>query len=268
MTSNRNTTLTEEISKWDPSPLWPSLQGEDVHVWLANLNQPDSVAGWLLSTLNKDERHQAGRFHFNRHRVHYIASHGILREILSRYLRIPPQAIRFRFGVKGKPSIDAENSDETVHFNMAHSGSYALYAISRRPKTGADIEKVREIIDRDQFVSRNFSMIEVDTYQNLPHKLQEEAFLNCWTRKEAYIKAIGDGLHKPLDQFSVSITPGEPARLVNIVGDPKSGSQWTLRGFNPVSGYVAAIAVKGVIRNLERWMWQISRSEEVGFLSR
>jgi 4'-phosphopantetheinyl transferase len=268
MTLNGNSAFADEISRWGPSPLWPSLQAEDVHVWLANLNQPDSVVGRLFSTLNKDERHQAGRFHFNGHRVHYIASHGILREILGRYLRIPPQGIRFSFGVKGKPSIDADNSDETVHFNMAHSGSYAFYAISRRPKTGADIEKVREIIDRDQIVSRNFSMLEVDAYQNLPYELQEEAFFNGWTRKEAYIKAIGDGLHKPLEQFSVTITPGEPARLVNIVGDPESAPQWTLQGFNELSGYVAAIAVKGVIRKLERWMWQISRSEEVGFLSR
>jgi 4'-phosphopantetheinyl transferase len=216
------------------------------------------VIEWLYKTLSADERHQAGRFHFNGHRVRYTASHGILREILGRYLRISPQAVRFRFGVKGKPSIDAEDSDETVHFNMAHSGSYALYAISRFPRTGADIENVRQINDRDHIVSQNFSLLEIEAYQNLPEELREEAFFNGWTRKEAYIKAIGDGLHQPLEQFSVFINPGEPARLVNIVGDSELASQWTLRGFNPVPGYVAAIAVKGKIRNMERWMWQIT----------
>lgn len=252
---NMSLSIIEEICFWPPAHSEPSIGDRDVHVWFAKLDLSDSQLHSFYEILNETEAQKSERFHFERHRVRYIVSHGILRKILSLYLNIPPQALRFRSGVHGKPSLDLNQGNDVLHFNMARSGSFAIYAITRLNQVGVDIEKMRSNVDFDQIVRQYFSAEELESYRKLPAENHQVAFYHGWTRKEAYIKATGDGLHHRLDQFSVSINPKDTARLISIAGNPQAAHEWTLHGIDPAPGYVAALAVRGVIQQLDCREW-------------
>jgi 4'-phosphopantetheinyl transferase len=240
---------------WGPAPETLMLGRDEVHVWRASLDQTASRVQNYLRTLTPDERRRAARFYFARDRDHFIVARGVLRAILSSYLNRDPGQLRFCYNPQGKPYLPRESGGDWLRFNLSHSHGLALLAVTRDREIGVDVEHIRSGLADEQMAERFFSPQEVAQLRALPPARQAEAFFNCWTRKEAYIKAQGVGLSLPLDQFDVSLVPGEPAALLSTRGDPHEASRWSLRELMPGSGYIAALAVKGHDWRLTCWQW-------------
>ncbi len=230
-----------------------NLSSSEVHVWLAPLDQLH--VSQLAQTLSEEELARAGRFHFRRDRERFIACRSLLRTILSRYLCVEPHQLRICYGTYGKPYLEEEVEKNKLQFNLSHSHGLALYAFTRGRNIGVDLEYIRRMPDFSQIAARFFSQNEYAALNALPESQRQEAFFYCWTRKEAYIKAIGNGLMHPLNSFDVSLAPGEPACLLNVEGDPEEASRWSLKSLNPVPGYVAALAVVGHDWRLQWKQW-------------
>jgi len=247
-------TLTADTS-WS-SPSKNLILGDDeVHVWRAALNIKESRVQSLRRTLTADERARAERFHFQKDREHFIVARGLLRAILGRYLDVEPSQLRFSYSPYGKPSLAGEFNADALCFNLSHADGLALYAVTRGRQLGIDIERVRAELADEQVAERFFSPREVAVLRALSGNMQPQAFFNCWTRKEAYIKARGEGLSLPLDQFDVSLAPGEPAALLRTSGDSQEAFRWLLRELAPGLGFVAALAVKGQSWQLKCYQW-------------
>src|SRR6185295_10633961 len=160
------------------------------------------------ATLEAGELERAGRFHFEKHRRHFVVGRGGLRYVLARYLDLKPEEFRFSYGEYGKPAL------EEIQFNMSHSHGVALFAVARDRELGVDVEHVRADFASEDIAQRFFSRVEVAAFNALQKEEQVAGFFRCWTRKEAYIKAIGRGLSEPLDAFDVTLAPGEAAALL------------------------------------------------------
>lgn len=235
------------------------LQPGEVHVWVADLDAPASALAAYRSLLAADERARAERLRFEHLRVRFVTGRAILRQLLGHYLQLAPEQLRFQYGSYGKPELAASTSAISAAppfvFNLAHSHNLAVYALARASRIGVDVEQMRAVHERDEIVERFFSPHERRTMAALPAAQRDEAFFLCWTRKEAYLKALGDGLTHPLDQFSVSLTPGQPAALLEVAGEKDAGAAWTLLPFTPVPQFQAAVAVEGRGWALHRRPW-------------
>ena len=242
------------------SPEWPvpadtlSLDAE-VHVWRAWLDVPTSQVESHLQSLSADERARAGRFCFQRDRTQFIVARGLLRNILGRYLGLEPDQLCFCYKLHGKPALTVAAGAPALRFNVSHSHCAALIAVTHDREIGVDIERIRVEAADIEIARRYFSSHEVAVLEALPAHSRTEAFFRCWTRKEAYIKARGGGLSIPLDQFDVSLAPGEPAMLRQTNADPQEVGRWSLRDLNPSPGYAAALAVEGHAWPLKCWHW-------------
>jgi 4'-phosphopantetheinyl transferase len=210
--------------------------GGEVHVWTVPLDGP---ADRLLPTLSEEERRRADRFHFAHHRQAFMVARGRLREILGGYLRTPPLALQFRLGPVGKPEL----ANGALAFNLSHSHGLAVVAVAASGAVGVDLEKVRPMPDADQLADRFFASREAARLRALPTAVRLASFFRCWTRKEAFIKATGQGLNFPLDRFEVTLAPDEPAQLLHVVGDPAAPGRWSMHHLTPAEGYVAALAI-------------------------
>jgi 4'-phosphopantetheinyl transferase len=243
------------VSPWRSPGEGPILGNDEVHVWRAALDHNPSQVNSLLCTLSEDERARAERFHFEIDRERFIVARGALREILAAYLKRTAKSLSFSYGPHGKPALAQDARGDAIHFNTSHSHGVALYAVTRGCEIGIDLEFVRESLEVDQLAARFFSQREIATLQGLPVSLRKHAFFLCWTRKEAYIKAKGEGLSLPLDQFDVSLIPGEPAELLRTQADPDEALRWSLQELSIDPGYVSAIAVEGRGWSLSCWQW-------------
>jgi len=232
-----------------------TLPDDRVHVWRAFLDAPAWYKQDLYQTLAEDERARAARFHFDKDRNHYIVARGVLRAILGGYLAVQSRQLHFEYTTHGKPSLPSEFGGGRLRFNLSHSHGLALYAMTWGRELGIDVEYLRADFAGEDIAERFFSRQEVAALRTLDPALHVEAFFNCWTRKEAYIKAIGEGLSMPLDRFDVSLIPGEPARLLHTQGDPLEASRWTMQALFPGDGYAAAVIVAGHAWQLECWQW-------------
>ena len=246
-------------TSWHPPPPTLPLGRDEVHVWRASLDPPASKAQTLQSTLATDELERAERYHFQRDRRRFIVARGVLRAILGRYTGMEPLQLRFCYGFRGKPMLAREHGTSSLRFNVSHSCDLALYAVTRDRKVGIDLERIQPDLTGEELAERFFSPREVAILRALPRDEQPQAFLSCWTRKEAYIKARGDGLALPLDRFDVSFGPGEPAALLGVKGDPQEAARWSLQELEPGPGYVAALAVEGHDWQLRCWQWTHAR---------
>ncbi len=242
---------------WFSPPVRLSLAGNAVHVWRASLDQSPSQADGFLNTLDDDERSKADRLYFKRDRERFIVARGVLRALLGHYLNRAPESLAFSYGSHGKPALDSESGADAIRFNLSHSHGTALYAVTRGREIGVDLEFIRSDLEAQQIAERFFSHREIVTLRTLPLSLRKYAFFLCWTRKEAYIKARGEGLSMPLDQFDVSMIPGEPAALLSTQPDTDEALRWSLRNLTPDSGYAAALATKGRDWTLSCWQWPL-----------
>jgi 4'-phosphopantetheinyl transferase len=231
------------------------LGNDEVHVWRAALNQSPSQVDGLLDTLAEDEQARARQFYFPIDRERFVVARGVLREILGLYLNRAAQAVSFRYGSHAKPALACESGENAIRFNMSHSRGAALYAVTRGREIGIDLEFIREDLEVEQIAGRFFSQREIATLRALPLGLRKYAFFLCWTRKEAYIKATGEGLSLSLDQFDVSLIPGEPAVLLRTQADPDEALRWSLQELSVGPAYASALAVEGHGWSLSCWEW-------------
>ena len=242
-------------SGWNPPPddvAWPQ---DEVHVWRATLDWSAEAIADLEPILAPDERERMRRFHFERDRRCHLVARGLLRTLLGRYLGMAPGQLRFDYSPFGKPSLAADLVQSPLQFNVSHAGELVLIAVAAGRTLGIDVEHIRTDIAVGEIAARFFSANERNALATLAGDLQHHAFFDCWTRKEAYIKAIGDGLSLPLDQFDVSFLPGEPARLLATRPDPAEAGRWCLQGLDVADGYKAALAVEGAGWTLRCWDW-------------
>lgn len=232
-------------SMWSQAPVSLSLSSGAVHVWRASLEQPPDVQETYWRALDEGERARAERFHFERHRWRFVLGRGFLRALLGRYLDIEPAEVRFAYGPYGKPSLGDEHGATRLRFNASHSHELAVYAFVEGHELGVDIEYVKKDFAGEDIAQQFFSAYEVKTLMTLPQSERTAAFFRCWTRKEAYIKAIGNGLSHPLDQFDVTLTSDEPAALIRDYRDGHATSRWSM--FNlELEGYAGALVVEGL----------------------
>lgn len=242
-------------SSWELPPVDLTLSSNDIHIWRASLDQSTSYVQQLAQTLCTEESMRAERFYFERDRQRFTVGRGLLRVILGRYLGKEPSQIQFQYGPRGKPALTPACGGSWLRFNLSHSQGLAVYAVTRDREIGIDIEHIRPMPEAAQLVARFFSSQENAMFRTLPHHQQQAAFFSCWTRKEAYIKALGDGLALSLDQFDVSLLPGEPARLLGIKGDRTAALGWFLQELIPAPDYIAALAVEGQGFCIRCWQW-------------
>lgn len=217
------------------------LQPGEVHVWFARLDRTPERLTRMRTILNVEETARADRFLMAVDRDRFIAGRAILRDLLAGYLDQRPEAIRFAYNEWGKPALAPEFVTLDVRFNLSHSQGLAMYAFVLERDVGVDIEMIRAEVANERVAENYFSPWEVQTLRALPREHQAEAFFNCWTRKEAYVKARGQGLSIDLKSFDVSLVPGEEAKILR--GDDRLS--WSMVSFNPERECVAALATQG-----------------------
>lgn len=222
-----------------PEPGLPLAEGE-IHLWAIPLDPPAGLRERLGRTLSSDEWERARRFRFDIHRNRYIAGRGTLRTLLGAYLDRDPAALRFTYGPRGKPELVEAPRESWLEFNLSHSEDLGLLGVVRGRPIGVDVELQKEMSDLEQIASRFFSAEENAALAGVPGPLKKEAFFNCWTRKEAYLKAVGEGLAAPLDSFVVTLVPGEPPRMLSLEGDRERASRWFYHHLLPAEGYIGA----------------------------
>lgn len=240
-----------ELKIWTPAPASLSLQTGEIHVWRVDLEHAEDVVQQFRRTLEEDEVYRADRFHFEKDRRAFTVSRGFLRHVLGRYVGTKPEALRFSYGPYGKPALNGEHKNSSLRFNMSHSRAVGLIAVSDTNELGVDVEYIRADFATEDIARRFFSPHEVAAFNALSNELRVAAFFRCWTRKEAYIKAIGRGLSQPLDGFDVTLDPETPPALLRVDGD--DASRWSLRDIEVGSDYAAALVVEGQISEIRYW---------------
>lgn len=247
--------LPDSSQPWPSPPDQPSLGATDVHVWRLSLEQPPETVAALGKLLSADEQSRAARFHFPKDRQHFIVARGRLRKLLGRYLEIAPRDVCFAYGDHGKPALAPETTRQLtpLEFNLAHSGSLAVYAFTLCGEIGVDLEHIKPEFAGDDIARRFFSPTEVACLDQLSADERVLAFFSCWTRKEAFIKAKGMGLSLGLDQFDVTLAPDQEAKLLRTRWDESEASRWSLRALEIGAGYVGAVALEAHDWELSCW---------------
>ncbi len=242
---------------------YQELTNQSIHVWHASLQQPDDVIRHLDLSLSNDEHERAGRFQFEHLRRSFIVARGVLRSILAGYKNCKPGDIQFEYAKTGKPLLSKQAGPVEFCFNLSHSGDLVVIAVTLGRQIGIDIEHIRPIREMKEIAERTFSQAENQQLETVPEEQKLKAFFNCWTRKEAFIKAIGDGISFPLDQFVVSLTPDEPAKLVSVYGSAQKAAGWSMYDVQPAKEYVAALVVEGDNCSLTHREWTATLSTPV-----
>jgi 4'-phosphopantetheinyl transferase len=227
---------------WQPPDTWRAPRPAEVHLWRTGLDLPDDCVADLRQLLSPDEQLRADRFRFERDRRRYVTGRGSLRRLLGRCVGEEPGRLRFHYGAMGKP-LAVEGAPQ-LRFNLSHSQGLALYAVACGRELGVDIEALRPLADAENIARRFFSASESAALRRLPEPQRIAGFFNCWTRKEAWLKAVGDGLSRPLSDVDVSLVPGEPARILRVQDDPEGAGRWSLYAFEPFPGSVGALCVE------------------------
>ncbi len=213
----------------------PKLTAGEVHVWLMSLNPFPGRMMEFLDALGEEERKRASRFQFECDRGRYVAAHGQLRKILSRYVGEEPDALRFRLGICGKPAL----IDSRILFNLSHSRDLAMCAISSCIPVGIDLEYIREGIHVLEISEEFFAPGEFSRIVALRGREQSEQFFRIWTAKEAYLKATGEGLSRAADSFELNFDEyGSPCGVRNQF-------EWYLSEISAPGGFKAALASFG-----------------------
>jgi 4'-phosphopantetheinyl transferase len=259
-------TVIDAIS-WPPPPEdWASRLGvssraslfrgqpvANVHVWAASLQVSPDVLTEFAASIAPEERERAARFHFSIHRDRFIAGRGLLRKLLGSYLGMEPRSLQFTYGPQGKPALTG--SAGTSHFNVAHSEDLLLIALTGSGVVGVDIEQVRTLPDFEELVARFFSPNECSRFRSLPIEQKPAAFFNLWTRKEAWLKATGEGITHLLNQVEVSFLPAKPARLVRLPEAYRNTTRWSLYELAPRPGFAGALAIAGDAPAIQCWRY-------------
>lgn len=223
------------------------------------LDLGDAERGELAALLSAEEQRRSARFRFAHLTERYIVAHGRLRQLLAEQLQMPPRDLQFAAGPHGKPRLAGAAAASGLQFNLSHSGNWGLVGWSRGRAIGVDIELRREMRDEAALVHRYFSPVEIAAYEALPAERRQEGFFNAWTRKEAYVKAVGRGLALSLSSFDVSLDNGPGARLLRPSAEGVAGgndlphsadNSWSLAAPDDVDGAAIAVVVQSSVLKL------------------
>jgi len=242
------------MEETDGASLGPScfeLTEADLHIWTIELKGSDRVVEECHSLLSDEETARADRLFHEEHRRKYTLSHGVLRALLGNYLSVSPASIQYKFGHARKPFL--ADCQATLQFNVSDSGDLALIGFAQSCDLGVDVEFVKRMADMEAVARRFFSPEERSELQSLDEPERTTAFFRCWTRKEAYLKALGDGLAAPLDSFQVTLRPDEEPRLVQTELAGGNTRNWHLHHLAPALDYLGAVAYTGQPRRIREW---------------
>jgi 4'-phosphopantetheinyl transferase len=243
MTESRDVPRHE--MRWPIGPSPDSFPVNRIDVWRVSLDSPSTeTEEEKASVLSSDEIARANRFYFEKDRLHFIRCRAALRRLLGQYLTIPADEVRFQYLTNGKPQLGSDQNPHSLQFNVSHSAGLALIAFGTDHGLGVDIEKIRADVDTAALSERFFSSRERAGLRQLPEELRVSGFFACWTRKEAFLKATGEGLSFPLADFSVSTHPDRGAELEEIKGSVEAGKQWFLIDLTVNEEYRAALALQ------------------------
>lgn len=229
------------------------LGDRDIHVFAMPLDIGPDALEVCAEFLSPSERERAARFKFDPHRNRFIAGRGWMRWILGRYLGVAPGRIEFEYSSRGKPSLRRDVTTDNLHFNLSHSADLAALAVTRLGEIGVDVECIRSVNRVDDLVARFFSARETELFLRLAETEKPAAFFNLWTRKEAWLKATGEGITGPLSEVEVSFLAGDPARLMALHGDAEKAREWILLEFAPREDFVGAVAVRANGIRIQFW---------------
>lgn len=227
----------------------PALSSDEVHIWLARLDR--GKARDLLKFLSEEERARAGRFRFERDKNQFIAARGILRLILGKYLKTNPRNLQFEYSEYGKPSI-AGNQLE-IKFNLSHSENLAIYAFTRKRKIGIDLERVKTDFVTDETIEFCLTPQEIAHIKMLSEARRIEFFFDCWTLKEAYLKASGDGFSISPNRLETSMLSGPAPNFLNSFHESKH-TKFSVQKILSIPNYKAALAFEGEMPSLKFWL--------------
>ncbi len=227
-------------TNWIAPPAELELSRNEIHIWRALLDVPPSTLLRFSAHLNSEEIERAERFVFPADRNRFMAGRGVLRTLLGKYLHRSPESIPIRRLPRGKPFLEPQMGISSVSFNISHSQGLALFAFCSLGEVGVDLEKIRKDAASEEIAERYFSAAELAELRELPPESRTEGFFLCWTRKEAYVKALGEGLGIPLADFSVTLTPNRQVCLTSADSD-----RWSLYPVDPGMGFVGACVGEG-----------------------
>jgi len=225
-----------------------TLADRELHVWRASLDLPAELLQRLAKTLSANEHERAGKFLIARTRERFVAARGLLRQLLGMYLGLDPEKIEFQYGPQGKPSLLARH-DSNVSFSVSHSQAMGLFAFCSGREVGVDVEEVKEDFKGMQIASHFFSGEEIAGLAKLPPEQADKAFFECWTGKEAYVKARGEGLSFPLRNFSIGFVNRE-----QVLRD-EMGRAWSCYALEPAPGFAGAVVAAGEGWTLKYYDW-------------
>ena len=247
--------MAEPKIEWPPPPTTPSLNDLELHVWAIHLNTSSTRVSRCAALLSAEEAQRAAKFRFERDQRRFIVAHGALRAILAPYAGLAPETLNFVQSPRGKPSLTGLAGKTAPHFNLTHSDELALVAVTAVCPVGIDVELIRPINDASGIADRFFSPRESRSLAAWPPAQKSAAFFNLWTRKEAWLKATGQGISESLDKVEVSFLPDEPVRLISLPEAAGAAREWSLFDLRPASGFVGAAAICSVAVQLRHWVW-------------
>jgi 4'-phosphopantetheinyl transferase len=226
-----------------------NLPDDEVHVWQVDLIAWEKNAGSLFEQLDSEERERAVRFKFPAPRNQFVISRALLRQCLAQYLQVDAREVRFRTAGNGKPELagDLGPYSDDIRFNLSHTQGVTVFAVVRHRQVGVDVERIREDTNALELAERFFSHQEVQWLRSQPASEHIPSFFSCWTAKEAYIKAHGEGLSMPLSGFGVLPVVGaaDSKLQLTVYDDPQESQRWSILQLNLGPTLRAALAVEG-----------------------
>ena len=226
-----------------------------LHVWRIRLTQSDAVVRTLEGHLSVDEVRRANRYRRERDRTRYVVAHGALRELLAEYTTLTSRGVSFDYTAAEKPFLKGEQGGQPLRFNLSHSGDWAVVALALSTEVGIDVEQIDPEVSVEAVAERFFSRSEFEALQSVPLEQRTIAFFSTWTRKEAYVKARGDGIVGRLRSFSVSIDPEQIPILLADSMYPSAALRWRLYDLDITPGYAGALAAEGTMHKIHMMRW-------------
>lgn len=245
--------MPDSLTFWVMPPVDRTLHDDEVHIWLASYKTFHAQLPELHGLLTIDEAEKAARFRFEKDRERFIVTHSMLRKLLAGYTSISPTQLVFQHNAYGKPALSSHPQKELLHFNLSHSQDLIIYAFTCIRDIGIDIEYRRTDIEYEQLARHYFSPFERAELQRLPSSLRQQAFFDCWTRKEAYIKARGLGLSLALDSFDVTIQPNAPVKLLASRESAHETTRWRFASLPMNSDYAGTVVAEGQDWQMRCW---------------